>query len=579
MSGNKDHWSWFFSLWRGHFRSAAFLILLTVLSTVCFVGFPLFFRELIDFLLAHEADSKAMLDSRQSVVGILIFLGIVRFSSSLSPLFRAQMNYLLEKEVRERYFSILLDQEPLNVVKFRTGDLVARFTDDLSSFPKISWFACSGLFRAFNSAVMVFGCIVAMLYINPTLCMFTLIPIPIVIIVYLLTKKGLKRAFELNQSAISETTNHLEACFSGIRILQTFNGIDRELNRFQNVLSSRKQIELDAIRFKGLMGIFYEFVSYFAQVLVVAIGGYMLIKQSISLGDFYAFYTFLGAIVYPMLDIPHLLIASRQAFACVDRLEELRMDPMVQPAKKFMSVDSVALKNISFQYPYKRSSEQRELALNKISLEIEKGQTLAVIGKVGSGKSTLLQLLAGVIKPQGGQLLLNGNQIATDDWESLRGNLALVSQEPLVFSESVASNIQFFKESLKDEVEEVAKISQIHNEILVMPSRYDELLGQRGLSISGGQKQRITISRALLTNPDLLLMDDVTSSLDAENESRFWQDLHKYQGRKTIVLVTNRLETVRNSDLLLILKDGKVKNFGNTTDLLVGVNNLSSLLH
>ena len=122
------------------------------------------------------------------------FLGIIRFSSSLSPLFRAEMNYLLEKEVRERYFSIFLDQEPLKMAKFRTGDLVARFTDDLSSFPKISWFACSGIFRAFNSFVMVFGCLAAMLLINPTLCLFTLIPIPIVISVYLLTKKALKKA-------------------------------------------------------------------------------------------------------------------------------------------------------------------------------------------------------------------------------------------------------------------------------------------------------------------------------------------------------------------------------------------------
>tara|TARA_Y100000589_G_scaffold332223_1_gene390497 strand:- start:4940 stop:6679 length:1740 start_codon:yes stop_codon:yes gene_type:complete len=579
MTNNKEHWGWFLSLWRFHIRSALFLIVLTLLSTVCFVGFPLFFRELIDFLLAHENNSKAMLDSRQSVLGILFFLGIVRFSSSLSPLFRAQMNYLLEKEVRERYFSIFLDQEPINVIKFRTGDLVVRFTDDLASFPKISWFACSGLFRAFNSVVMVVGCIVAMLFINPILCMFTLIPIPIVIGVYLLTKKGLKEAFEQNQSAISDTTNQLEACFSGIRILHTFNAIDRELNRFKEVLKSRKNIELNTIRYKGIMGIFYEFVSYFAQVLVVAIGGYMLIKQTISLGDFYAFYTFLGAVVYPMLDIPHLLIASRQAFACVDRLEELRIEPTLSSEKKKITVQSLALKNISFQYPYKQSVKQRDLALNKISLNMDRGQTLAVVGKVGSGKSTLLQLLAGVIKPQGGKLLINGNPVASTDWDNLRENLALVSQEPLVFSESVASNIQFFKESCIQEVEDVAKISQIHNEILVMPSRYSEILGQRGLSISGGQKQRLTISRALLTNPDLLLMDDVTSSLDAENESRFWADLQKHQGKKTIVVVTNRLETARNSDLLLVLKDGKVKDFGSTTELLRNVSSLGNILH
>ena len=219
------------------------------------------------------------------------------------------------------------------------------------------------------------------------------------------------------------------------------------------------------------------------------------------------------------------------------------------------------------------------MALNKISFEIKKGQTLAVTGKVGSGKTTLLQMLAGTIKPQGGKLLINNKKISGEDWNGLRQNLSLVDQEPLVFSESVSSNIKFFKESTQSEIEQVARISQIHQEINAMPQKYQEILGQRGLSISGGQKQRLTISRALIGNPDLLLMDDVTSSLDAENVSRFWKDLEKFQGMKTIVLVTNRIETARNADLLLVLRDGQVKMFGKTRELLQDVRDLSNLLN
>ena len=219
------------------------------------------------------------------------------------------------------------------------------------------------------------------------------------------------------------------------------------------------------------------------------------------------------------------------------------------------------------------------MALNKISFEIKKGQTLAVTGQVGSGKTTLLQMLAGTIKPQGGKLFINNKQTTSQDWYNLREHLSLVDQEPLVFSESVTSNIKFFQESSKSEVEQVAKISQIHREILAMPKKYQEMLGQRGLSISGGQKQRLTISRALIGNPDLLLMDDVTSSLDAENESRFWKDLEKVQGMKTIILVTNRLQTAKNADLLLVLRDGEVKMFGETKQLLQDVSDLSTLLH
>ena len=215
----------------------------------------------------------------------------------------------------------------------------------------------------------------------------------------------------------------------------------------------------------------------------------MLIKQQMSLGDFYAFYTFLGAVVYPMLDIPHLLVASRQAFACVDRLEELRIDSKFNSVSQNMNINSISLENISFQYPYKREKKQREMALNKISFEIKRGQTLAVTGQVGSGKTTLLQMLAGTIKPQGGKLLINNKQTTSQDWHNLRKYLSLVDQEPLVFSESVASNIKFFQESSKSQVEQVAKISQIHREIVAMPKKYQEMLGQRGLSISGGQNR------------------------------------------------------------------------------------------
>ncbi|PCJ21570.1 MAG: hypothetical protein COB02_02945 [Candidatus Cloacimonadota bacterium] len=562
---SKVHWTWIVNLWKKRLPYALLLVFLTILSTMASLTFPLFFKYLINELQSN-VNTLQLDEFRLKMIGLLVALGLLQLSTAVYPYFRAKMNLLIDWEVREKYFHLLLNQNQEFLKNFKTGDLITRLTDDIARFPKISWFCCSGIFRAFNSLSIVIFCVGAMAYLNLKLALYTLIPLPFALWMYMSIASKLDEGYGKSQKAISDTNNHLESSLSGIKILMAFNGEDREVKRFGDILSSRYDAELYITKLSGKIGIFYEFVGHFGQVLVVLVGGLMVVRGELTLGDYYAFFAYLGIIVYPMLDIPHLFVTSRQAFVCIDRLEELNQkeDFVIKGVHdKTHILDNflhLELRNISFAY-------EKENILDNITFSVKKGQIVAIVGKIGSGKSTLLQLIAGVHKANFGDIRFNGISLKDIDIKSLRKNLAFVAQEPTIFSETVEENIRFFREYSSDQIRESASLSQVKDEMEKLPKGFLESLGQNGVNISGGQKQRLTIARALLGKPGLLLMDDVTAALDAENEKLFWDDLKSHLDDAAILVVTHRMATARQAQKVIFLVDGKIKAQGTFDEL------------
>jgi ATP-binding cassette subfamily B protein len=564
-----EHWKWFFHLWKGYFSFGLFLVFLTLLSTTVAIGYPIYFKYLLDGLeqkLSLSGTVKVE-ELTWSYITILFAIGSVKLFASLYPFFRARMNLVIERNVRQKYFDNLLEKEHSFFNKFRTGDLVTRLTDDITGYPKISWFACSGFFRAFNSGSVVLFCVGAMLWLNWRLACITLIPLPLIVIAYMKIAKRLRAAYNEGQQAVSKTNNHLESCFSGIQILKAYNAEKRELARFSNVLDERMDTEMRIVRLGGKMHILFEFVSYAAQVLVILAGGVMAIKGTLTLGDYYAFFTYLGIIVYPMLDIPNLFVTSRQAFVCVDRLEEIKNyenhgfslegDSQVN---KLMSID---FENVSFSF-----GESEQNVLDGISFSLKRGEKIAIVGQIGSGKTTLLNLVAGIYQPGKGSVKINDIPIEQVDMNRFRCRIGYITQEPMVFSQTVEENIKFWREASIRNVVKAAELGQFAKEINEFPEKYDQKLGQRGVNISGGQKQRLTISRAVMGSPELLLMDDVTASLDAENEEKFWNDMQDNFGSITALVVTHRLATALRADRLIVLDKGSIDSVGTFDELL-----------
>ncbi len=564
------HVRWIWNFWQPHRPWLWVLAILTLLSSAVTLAFPKVLGYVIDNIKQLADASNAQLASQHiwTLTGILVAIGIARSLSNLYPGTRALVNARIEMDVRQYYFSRILEKGYRFFSKFRTGDLVTRLTDDISNFPKIAWFACSGIFRAVESGSKFLFCLIFMLIINWQLTLLTLLPLPIMFILFYRVRMAMtQRALE-RQAITSRTSDALEAAFSGIRILKAFTAERQTAERFYGVLTDRIDIEMRLMKLWMGMHNIYMGIMLAGQLIVVLAGGLMVVYEKLSVGDFFAFYLYVTLLLPPLMDIPNLFVTSRQAFACIDREIEIEetsggTENIYIGTAALPQLESIELTGASFTY------DGKELpALADVDLKLKAGQRVAIVGAVGSGKSTLLKMAAGLLPPTAGDLLINGRSLREFNLAQYRKQVGYVPQEATLFSESVNENVSFGRGLTSDKTQAALQMAQVLNELQALPKGLDQVLGQRGLTISGGQKQRLAIARALAGNPRLLLMDDCTSALDAENERAFWDSFQAANPDAACLIVTHRLATARQADTILVLEYGRVAGHGTHDELL-----------
>ncbi len=550
------HLKWVIKQWLEQKWFLLIMFIFTLLTTAVQIAPPIIFRALIDLLrniLDEPTKFPEPMREVHRIVLIFVAIGFAQLFTGIFPCFRAWVNLRFEHNLRMFYFRFVVRKDYRFFQQYRTGDLVTRLTDDISEYPKISWFLCSGIFRAISSFSLITFSLVVMFSINWLLTLLVIAPLPLMMIIFYISSDKLYQNFEKNQQAVSAINNQLEMSFSGIRIIKAYVSEEKYNRFFEHALNRRFKTEMKMIKLNAILQMIWEYIDYIALIGVILFGGYMAVKGQITIGTFVLFYSYLSMIIYPLLDLPQLFLSGKQAFVNIDRLEEIRDYPTYNtedrsrfPLEQF---ESLRFDNVSFTYP-----DKPRAVIKNCSFDLKPGERLLILGATGAGKSTIANLVLGLLLPSEGCIQVNGIGSDRLDPACWREIIGYVAQEPILFSGTIKENVLFAADEISATDYDLAmQTSQLDKEIATFPRKEETVVGNRGIGVSGGQKQRVTIARALVKTPQLLILDDITASLDADNEERLWQDISAHYGTICAIVISHRLSTLRYVDRILYI--------------------------
>lgn len=572
--------SWFWQYYRRHKKVLAVLVLATPLQAAIAVMIPRLIGFTIDTLKTGETPAHWLAQGLTEIGAgwgmppvvsyAVAFIAFGLVSAALYAWFqstRAWMNCRLEFLFRQEAFNKITTKGPDFFNKFRTGDLVTRLTDDVAE--KLSWFACSGIFRFYEASLNIIFVVIMMLSISPKLTLFTAGPLPLLILVFFKTSSLLDTRYDHLQSRISRFNDVMEACFSGIRVVRAYVQEKAQKAKFDAAAQDRRKAEIDAVRITTLVDSMYHYIWQFAVVIVLIAGGYAVLNATMTIGDLATFIYYATWLVFPMFDIGQFLVKGRQSAVSIHRLTELELVPPMVTERGSRDGNgsmkpSIGYDDVAFTFP-----ELQRQIIDRVTMDIKPGHTIAVVGRVGSGKSWLVNMIPRLVDPTNGGITLDGHQLTEYKLEDLRHSIGYVPQEPVLFSDTVRNNILFGRDDVSDELLTWAvDVAQLSEEIATFPKGLDTMIGTRGMSISGGQKQRLALARALVGKPKVLILDDCTSALDSRTEAALWDRLHEVMPELTAILITHRPDTLEQANMIYVLEEGKIVETGTHAELM-----------
>jgi ATP-binding cassette subfamily B protein len=500
---------------------------------------------------------------------VLLILGVgsgIYITNMIAQRNRAYMNMRLEWEFRKKVFDHIIRLDRNFYHKHTTGDLVTRLVDDISN--KISWFSCSGVFRFVQSMFTIIAVISTMLYFNPVLTFWVLLPVPLILTFSIKTGKVLSGRYTALQESITALYDFLETCFTGIRLIKANAKENSQEVFFSDKTSAQKKAEISTARLSLVFSFFFHYAGFFSVVLLYIVGGRMVMDGRSSLGELIAFQFYSGMIVHPLMDISNFFISGNRAGVSIRRIDELlNMSSGIRRAGPGRRLESV--RELEFSKTTLKNPKGDGFLLKDISFTAKRGERFAIVGKIGCGKSTLLALTLRLNEHDGGEIRLNGHDIRTLDLARLRERLGYTSQEASIFTGTVLENIVMDRPGItQDMIDKALEIAQLKREMHKFPKGLNTSVGTRGFSISGGQKQRLAVARAVLTSPDILLLDDATSAMDAQTEDDFWKAFRKELPDTICLAVTHRAHTIETSDQILTLSEGRIAERGTHAELM-----------
>ena len=522
---------------------------------------PLIIRRVVDELSAGIAAN--LWRYALYIVGLALVVLILRFLWRLLIFGSARR---IERDLRERLYSHLLTLSPRFFNNTKTGDLMAHATNDIDAVRM----ACgAGLLTFADASVMISFSLAAMLAISPRLTLYAFIPLPLITAVVLGFGRVIHRRFEAVQAAFSALTEKVRENIAGIKVVKSFVQEEGAARDFQGTNRRFVEKNMHLVRIWGLFDPAISFLAGASTAIVLWLGGRGVIQQAISLGDFVAFISYLGMLTWPMMALGWMVNLVQRGAASMERIKRILAteSEITSPPrpKSLPGRGEVEFRDLSFSY------DGGPPVLRGISLHVEPGTVLGVIGLTGSGKSTLVELLTRRFDPPPGSVLIDGIDVRELDLKELRGMIGMAPQDVFLFSATIRENIEIGRPGAsEDEIIEAAKLAGLWEEIEEFPKGLDTLVGERGLALSGGQRQRVGIARALLRRPKILILDDALSAVDAQVEELILQNLREVLRERTSIIISHRISAVKGADLIVVLDHGRIGERGSHEELLEG---------
>ena len=473
-------------------------------------------------------------------------------------------SYRLGQIMRSRLFEHFTRMSPAFYQSYRTGDLMAHATNDINALTRL---AGGGVMSAVDASITALVTLLTMLFsISWQMTLVAILPLPFM--AYATSRLGRKthKAFGESQAAFSELNNKVQESVSGIKVTKSFGYQSDELASFQEVNDLTFQKNLQTMKYDSLfdpMVLLFVGSSY---ALTLLIGAFMVQAGQVTVGNLVTFISYLDMLVWPLMAIGFLFNITQRGKVSYQRIESLlsQKSPVKDPESPLDGIENGRL-----DYAIDRFAFEDEETLRDIHFSLEKGQTLGLVGQTGSGKTALIKLLLREYDVDQGAIYLNGHDIRDYRLADLRSLMGYVPQDQFLFASSILDNIRFGNPDLPfSEVEEATQLAQVYQDIQAMPKGFDTVIGEKGVSLSGGQKQRLAMSRAMILNPDILILDDSLSAVDAKTEFAIIDNLKETRKDKTTIITAHRLSAVVHADLILVMQDGRIIERGRHEDLL-----------
>ena len=479
----------------------------------------------------------------------------------------------IEYDLRNEFFAHLLRLSLSYFHTHRTGDLMSRATSDLSA---VRMMVGPAIMYSVNTALVLVVAIIMMLAIDVRLTLIALTPLPLVSLSVWLFGRAIYQRSERIQAQLSDMSAIVQETLAGVRVVRAYGREEVELERFR--CANQEYVERNR-RLIQLQGLFYPSLAFFLGLgawLVLWLGSRQVILGRITVGEFVAFNAYLVMLSWPMIAFGWVTNILQRGMASWQRmLEVLDVEPSVRDASAPAALRQpeevrgrVEFRNLSFAY-------NGRPVLDRVSVTIEPGQTLAIVGATGSGKSTLVSLLPRLYDPPPGTVFIDGLDVRQIPLAVLRGAIGYVSQEPLLFSDTIAGNVAFgaraepqATQGTPDLVQRAVAIARLDKDLAEFPSGSDTFVGERGITLSGGQKQRAALARALMVDPRILILDDALSAVDTYTEAEILSRLRGVLKQRTSIIVSHRISTVRDADVIVVLDHGRVIEQGSHDDLI-----------